>query len=137
MSEKIVLTPETFENVSRMLNSPDEENTIVALSAMEGMDFRSCKMYMALLYKESRQKANLWKEHSPNLLANILKVGIDEQCTLRSIFDTLREEASPGELEVFCKEFEKGILGMLRGWNFGKMLDDVNIKITIKNEGQK
>lgn len=136
--EKITLTPETFENVSRMLISPDEENAVVALSAMEGMDFRSCKMYMALLYKESRHKSQLWKDNCPILYANVMKLGIDDQFTLRSIFNSLKNEASPEELEVFCKEFEKGIVGMLKGWNFGAMIDEVDIKITIKkDEGQK
>ncbi len=132
VAEKITLTPETFENVNRMLVSPDEENAIVALSALEGMDFRSCKMYMALLYKESRQKNNLWKEHCPKLLANIQGLGLDEQVTLRSIFNTLKEDATPGEMEVFCREFEKGLKGMLKGWNFGAMIDDLDIKITTK-----
>lgn len=136
-TEKIILTPETYENVSRMLRSPDDENAIVALSAMEGMDFKSCKLYMALLYKESSNKKALWKEHAPNLLKNVESLGFTDECTLRMIFDKLRAEASEGELTVYATKFQEMLVVMLKGWGFGPMIDNLNIKITVKDDKQK
>lgn len=132
-TEKIVLSPDTYENVSRMLRSPDDENVIVGLSALEGMDFKSCKLYMALLYKESSNKKSLWKEHAPNLLKNVEGLGLGEEMTLKSIFNTLKKDASPGELQVFANKFQEMLSVMLKGWGFGDMIDGMNINITVKN----
>ena len=136
-TEKIVLSPETYENVSRMLGSPDNENVLVALSALEGMDFKSCKMYMALLYKESQSKAAMWEEHAPTLLKNIKSLGLDEGITLTSIFKVLNKDASEGELQVFSDRFGGTLKTMLKAWGFGEIIDDLNIKISVNNDRQK
>lgn len=136
--EKITLTPETFENVSRMLTSPDEENAVVALSALEGMDFKSCKMYMALLYKESHlNRTAMWQEHAPTVLEKIKGLKLDDEVTLTSIFLALEKDATPGELLVYSSRFAETLKVMLKTWGFGKIIDDLDIKITVKDDRQK
>lgn len=136
--EKIILTPETYENVSRMLNSPDEENAVVALSAMEEMDFKSCKMYMALLYKESYlNRYAMWEQNAPNLLQNVKNLKLDEGITLTSIFLTLEKEASEGELQVYANKFRDTLAEMLKVWGFGKVIPGLNISITVKPQNER
>jgi len=134
--EKIKIDPETFANVSKMLTSVDDENVSTALMAMEQMDFRKGTMCYALLYKESMSKQTLWKEHAPNLLANLEKLGIDNSWSYRSIWNEMKKKASKEEKQLFVDRFGPIAGDLISKWGFKDMLKDMTITIKLKEDGE-
>jgi hypothetical protein len=132
--EKIELNPETFENVRRMLASPDEANVITGLMALEQIDFRSSKMYLVMLYKENTERKGLWQVNCPNLVKNIENLGLDNEMSFVSIYDKLFEDVTPDEEAVYFERFGAMAAVMLKGWGFAKMIDDLDIVIKRKSK---
>lgn len=130
--EKITLNPETFDNVSKMLNSPDQENATTALMAMEQMDFNNSKLYMVLLYKETVDKKHLWEQNCPGVLKNINNLGLDEHLSFKSIFLNLKDKVSDEEMQVFLSRFGSVLKKLLNDWGFKGMVEDLDILITLK-----
>jgi len=131
-SEKIVLNPESFENISKMLNSPDEENAAVGLMTIAQMDFTKSKMYMVLLYKDSLNK-ELWEEHCPDVVKNIKNLKLDDVLSFTSIYDQMKKTSSKDEMAVFLDRFTYSLRVMLKNWGYANIMPDVDIKITMKN----
>jgi hypothetical protein len=72
------LTKETFDRIKLMLESPDYENTIVGLSAVEASDFKDNLIYVLLLAKQANIKnENMWYKHAPNIHGNFKQLGIN------------------------------------------------------------
>jgi len=131
-SEKIVLNPESFENISKMLNSPDEENAAVGLMTIAQMDFTKSKMYMVLLYKDSLNK-ELWEEHCPDVVKNIKNLKLDDVLSFTSIYDQMKKTSSKDEMAVFLDRFTYSLSVMLKNWGYANIMPDIDIKITMKN----
>lgn len=132
--EKIKLDTESFENVSKMLNSPNEKDNITALMAMEQIDFRKNQMFLTLLYKNSIVKQQLWKINAPNLQKNLIGLGLDEIFSYRSIWNKLKDSVSKDEKKMFMSKFSLAINEILTDWGFKEMIKDFTITIKLKND---
>lgn len=135
-TEKIKLDGESFETIAKMLSSPDQENASTALMAMEQMDFKKGTMYFALLYRDSMEKQNLWKDHAPNLLKNIQGLGLDDTISYRSMWNILKSKATNEEKEVFAKRFSKVVGSTLGEWGFKDIMKDLQITVTVKKDAK-
>ena len=134
--KKVKLDAESFDSITKMLASPDQENLTTAMMAMEEMDFKQGKMYFALLYRASLEKQDLWKTHAPNLLKNIQGLGLDEVVSYRSIWNILKKAASDEEKSVFAERFSKVVGTTLGEWGFKDIMKDLKITVTIKKDAE-
>lgn len=130
--EKITLNKDTFENVRRMLASPDEANVMTGLMALEQVDFRTSTMYMVMLYKETSEKRHLWEVNCPNLLKNIDGLGLDSDISFMSIYKKLMDKISPDEEQLFLDRYSAVVGKLLQAWGFSGMIEELDIKITRK-----
>ena len=132
-TEKIKIDASTFNTILEMLNSNDVENAATSLMAMEQMDKKEGLLYFILLYRESKEKTLLWKEHAPTLLKRIETIGIDKDFSLRSIWEICRDAVTDDQKEVYKKRFEVMLTKILNEWGFKPILDDMEIKIKFKD----
>jgi len=133
ITEKIKIDAGTFNTVLEMLNSNDEENASTALMAMEQMDKKEGLLYFILLYKGSREKTNLWKEHAPTLLKKIENLGIDPEFSFTSIWEVCKDTAVQDQKEIYKERFEIMLTKILNEWGFKPILNDMEIKIKFKD----
>lgn len=63
-----------FESLLAMLESPDKENSVVALQIIENLDFKQFALKILLLFKEANLPAEMWKEHAPNKSKKMLSL---------------------------------------------------------------
>ena len=134
--EKVNMDNESFETISKMLLSPDQENATTALLAMEQMDFKKGTMYFALLYRDSMDKQALWKDNAPGLLKNIQGLGLDDAVSYRSIWNLLKSKATIEEKEVFANRFGSVMGQTLAEWGFKDIMKDLQVSITIKKDAK-
>jgi len=134
--KKVKLDTESFDSITKMLASPDQENVATALMAMEEMDFKQGKMYFALLYRASLEKQDLWKTHAPNLLKNIQGLDLDDVVSYRSIWNVLKKNASDEEKSAFAERFSKVVGTTLGEWGFKDIMKDLKITVTIKKDAE-
>ena len=134
--KKVKLDAESFDSITKLLASPDQENLTTAMMAMEEMDFKQGKMYFALLYRASLEKQDLWKTHAPNLLKNIQGLGLDEVVSYRSIWNILKKGASDEEKSVFAERFSKVVGTTLGEWGFKDIMKDLKITVTVKKDAE-
>lgn len=132
--EKFKLDAESFESISKMLTSSDEETASTALMALEQMDFRKGSMFFAILYRDSLEKAKLWETHASDLLKNIKGLGLDEIVSYRSIWNKLKDKATRDEKKVFLDRFSIATGEVLVEWGFKDMMKDFKVIIQLKDD---
>jgi hypothetical protein len=74
--KKIILGRDTYEQLKSMLESPDQENAIVALSCIEASDFKSNITYVLLMMHEADIDFKMWKEHAAETIKKYTTLGI-------------------------------------------------------------
>jgi hypothetical protein len=135
--EKIVLEEDTFNTVSKMLESPDEDTISTALMALEEMDFRKGTVFFALLFQRSIKTAGreaLWQKHAPNLQKNLRNLGCDTIFSFRTIWDQFKDTASEGEKRVYETQIAPDFMTMLSEWGFKNLLKDMDIICKFKEK---
>lgn len=131
-----------LENIIKMLNSPDEENHVVALSVLEQQSFKKCFVQLAIAYKFGKPKYKLWKLHCPKAFKYLQKIlnlkdspyGEEKPLTFNDIFNVIIEhKMEPIQLTIFMEMFSKFLTKQCKslGYNFVDSIE-VNVKFKIK-----
>ena len=65
------LDKNTYANMLAMLESPDEENKVVAFECIKNTDLKTNMVYIILLMKEANIKREFWVEHVPEITRTV------------------------------------------------------------------
>jgi hypothetical protein len=71
-----------YDTLFRMINSPDEENSKLAMSLLEGVNFKKNLVLILLLYKKSSRLFIEWKAWAPKLSGKVQRLGVQPGCPL-------------------------------------------------------
>lgn len=106
-AERITLSRDTYDQLKSMLESPDEENAIVALSCIEASDFKSNITYVLLIMKEADVDFQLWKAHAAETMKKYRALGImTGHLTYKKIMEVILQYKCPLEdIQFFMNRF--------------------------------
>lgn len=110
--KKVIIDKERFNNLLSMLNSTDEQNHIVAFSAIEELDFALNRMPIVMLKKKAVNTPDAWRAHAPKTLTNIEALGFDVNriITYKGLMAKFKDFNPPlksSEAQFFFTEFEE------------------------------
>lgn len=136
--EKIKLEKGTYDTVVSMLESPDEENQVVAFECIKNADFKTNIVYILLLFKEVNIDNTVWKKHAPEIFVTIDKVLTNETfLSFREIMEIARQyEVSQEDIQFYMDRYA---MFLMRDLNKHKeYVELLEIKIKLKeNESEK
>lgn len=134
--EKVILARDTYDSVKAMLESPDEENMVVAFQCIENGDFVSNLAYILFLLKEADVEGQLWKEHAPETtkkLTTLFKVDLVNapSITFKSIMRLMRLYKAPREdYQFFMDRYALHLVDQFNEGQEEKVIE--HIEITLK-----
>jgi hypothetical protein len=105
--DKIILGKDTYQQLKDMLESPDEENAVRALSCIENSDFKSNITYVLLMMKEANVVYELWKINATETLKKYRALGIlSGELTYKKIMEIILQYQAPIEdIQFFMNRF--------------------------------
>ena len=124
-----------IKNVIGMLESPDPENHVVALTIMEQQEYKEVLTPLLLAYKFGRPKEKIWNEHAPNAMhfikGNVVIVQ-GKGLTYNDIFKCIAKKQVPAkQMELFMTLFAEYLTKQCK--NLGYSFID-KIEFTVKTE---
>ena len=128
------MTRERFENVRRMLESPDKENQILGLAILEEQDFHENIAFILLSKKYTHATNDMWKEHAPTIYAELEAIpglSLDNVFTFKKILEALTVMKAPyDQLQFYLSTFSAYLLEQLKSLGYDFIEDlDLNIKL--------
>lgn len=118
-----------LESIVKMLESKDEGDVVVALAAMDNLDFKTNAISIALAYKNRNHDRSLWKKHAPNIIKILEANKIDNNITYHEIYNLILDIKPPADqVELFITAFNKHTLDSLKNYGFD-FIDTLNITI--------
>ncbi len=134
--EKLKLTVDTFENTVRMMNSPDQENIVVALECIENVDFKENLTYIILVTKFANVTADIWKKHAPESAKKLESIGMElsKPMNYKKMLQILIKYKVPdSDLQFFFNKFEGNLKESIKslGYDF---IDDIKITLKLKDK---
>ena len=140
LRNKIVIEGEMFNNLLAMLDSPSEEDQVVALTTVNNLESSKNLIQTLFLRKESKASYEAWKKHAPKVIKyHSSKLEIDKDSNiitfaniLHVLQNQIKEEDNKKEaLVFFTKRFEEFFKVNIK--NFSNIVEDIDIKIKFKN----
>lgn len=136
MSEQVKLD---YKNLIRMLNSPDEENAIVALECLNNVDFKENMVLIMCLYKNCRHSEKFWIENANAIYNKLKDISMIEDSssyrhqakamTNRRILEKAKEhDASNEQIKVFAECVTEELLIGLEQYGYD-FIESINITI--------
>lgn len=125
-----------YENFWSMLNSPDKENSIVALAILDQADFRESLPYILLLLKNQDSNARTsWFKEAPNLEEKLkgISVNKDTNLSFRTIIDLVIDKCSREAVQFTIDKFAIVVKKYLQEWGF-EFVKELDLKLTLKIE---
>ncbi len=127
------ITKEKYQNIVDMLRSPDEENKVVALTIIDGLDFKANIAKILLMKKHSDSSNKLWEEHAPNIfdkLKEISNLDISKHLTYKVILSVITKLQLPAEsFEFYMKDFSNYLLNQVQHMGYDYI---ESMEITVK-----
>lgn len=134
-TNKVTLGKDTFPNILGMLESPDPENRVVALSCIDNVDFNSNITYILILKKEgTKATTHEWLEHAPNASKLLKGMGIelDKALTYKQILETIVKRKVPSEdIQFYLDSFGLKLFQSIKGLGYD-FIDELEINIKLK-----
>jgi hypothetical protein len=138
-TEKLPMTRERFENVRKMLESPDQENQVIGLAILEEQDFTDNAAFILLCKKYGSATNKMWEEHAPVLykrMKSIQGLDVEKVLTFKAILQALTEIKAPYEqIQFYLSTFSAYLYEQLKslGYDFIENLE-LNIKLKAEYE---
>jgi len=125
-----------YDNVLKMINSVDTENRVVALTALDNVDFNKSLSYLLLFKKQGNASGAEWAEHAPKVTGMLKGIGIntDSVLTFKQILEIMVKRKVPVEdIQFYLNRFGDHLFNSIKnlGYNF---IDTLEIKIKLKTE---
>ncbi len=124
-----------------MLESPDEENIIVALTCIENSDFKANIAYVLLMMKESNVAFKNWPQYAPKTMEKYRALGIlteKRTLTYKKILEVILDyKVSVKDIQFFMNRFA---LSMMNDINSKRgpgesLIEHITIKINNEQNG--
>jgi hypothetical protein len=118
-----------LESIVKMLESKDEGDVVVALAAMDNLDFKANAIGIALAYKNRNHDRSLWKKHAPKIIKIFIEYKIDANNTFQDIYHLMLDVKPPvDQVELFVSAFNKHTRDSLMNYGYD-FIDTLNITI--------
>lgn len=140
LRNKIVIEDEMFNNLLKMLESPSEEDQVVALTSINNLESSKNLIQTLFLRKEGRASYETWKEHAPKVIkyhnSKLENSNDSNIITFSNILyvlqNQIKDESNKKEaLVFFTKRFEEFFKVNIK--NFSNIIEAIDIKIKFKN----
>ena len=128
-----------LKSVISMLQSPDKENHIVALTIIEQQDYEKSFVSLILAYKFGNSKKDIWEVNAPNafnFIQNKIKIVEGKGVTFNDIFNCIIKYKLPtDEMQLFMQVFSDYLTKQCHslGYNFIEEIE-MNIKLKIPQD---
>lgn len=135
--DKLVIDTTTYENLWAMLNSKDKENTVVALAAIEQMDYVQSLPYILLLFKGlSENDRRLWFTDANDLGKRLKASGVSPETKLpyQDIYDKVSKDCPKEAVQFVLDEFAKVLQKYIVEWGF-EFVRGLELNLKIKEDG--
>jgi hypothetical protein len=128
------MTRERFENVRKMLESPDKENQVLGLAILEQQDFKENMAFILLAKKYTHATNAMWEEEAPTIykqLGEIQGLDLNKVFTFKSILRALTVMQAPyDQIQFYLSTFSAYLLEQLNSLGYDFIEDlDLNIKL--------
>ena len=133
--EKVVLNRESVRSILDMYASTDNSNQLVANEIINNCDIEKSLPWLVLIYAESRQENEYWKEHKLNAFNAIKDLDVygDYKPTINNVLMSLLDlKAEPDVLDMFLQMHVETLKKSMANW--GYPVDKLNFSITLKDD---
>lgn len=132
------LGADTFDSILSMMNSPDKENVVVALQAVENVDFKENLAYLVMLKMKANVTADVWRTNAPECTKRLERIGIpaDKPLSYKNVLETFVKYKVPEEaLQFYYNNFGSYLLAELKKLGYD-WVETVEIKLVLKNKDE-
>lgn len=123
-----------YDNLYKMMISPDNQNAVLALSLLETVDFKNNLVPILLLYKKTSISSEYWKEHAPKLWAKLKKHGVssDNPLTYKQILEIIKDKkVSEDQVNIFIQSVNDTLKNHLCDYGYD-FIEKIEIKLKHK-----
>jgi hypothetical protein len=132
----MIFDKEETKNLLKMLQSTDEENSVVAFQALEGVDVKKYSGELIVLYKFGKRNMAIWEKQAPKchkylakLLNPFTKDGGSELSTGKCLSAMTANNTSNQAIELFMELFTDSMIGFLGQMGYPADKFEINIKL--------
>lgn len=130
----LVLDATSFDNIAAMMNSQDKENLNVAFAVLENCNKKDSLVYLLLLKKDTKPKAEEWKTNAPETYKFLKNIGADPDkvITFKQGLNVLTAQKVPADdTQFYLKYFGNYIFESVKkmGYDF---VEGVEVKLKVK-----
>jgi hypothetical protein len=132
----MIFDKEETKNLLSMLRSTDDENSVVAFQALEGVDVKKYSGELIVLYKFGKRNMAIWEKQAPKChkyLAKVLKPfakdGGSELSTGACLSAMTVNTASNQSIELFMELFTDSMIGFLGQMGYPADKFEINVKL--------
>lgn len=128
-----------YENFYNLLNSSDEENSVVAMSILDKVHIKKALPYVLLLLKDKSNihsnSIDYWKKHAPNLIKSLESMEITPggNISYKKIIALTKEQCPPEALQFVLDKFGEVLKGYLISWGID-FITDIDLKLKFKKD---
>lgn len=127
---KMVFDKEETRNLLNMLKSPDQENHVVALSALQNVDTNKYIGELLVMYKYSGITKDKWKEAGKKVQDKLNKiVGEISLTSPRTLKLITEHKGSKASIELFMEYFVRDMTSMLEQIGYPTESFEININL--------
>ena len=137
----MIFDKEETKNLLSMLRSTDDENSVVAFQALEGVDVKKYSGELIVLYKFGKNDIMIWRKEAPKCHKHLVKLldpfAKDNGSNLSTgvcLSAMTANNASNQSIELFMELFTDSMIGFLG--QMGYPADKFEINIKLKDDGQ-
>lgn len=129
------ITQEKYDNIIKMLKSPDESNQIFGLTILNELSFSDNITKILLILKHSNTNIGLWQKHAPGLyvdLSDLKELDLKKHITYKHLLNTLIvNKVSAEQIEFYMNDFSKYLLNQIQAMGYD-YIDDIHLSIKLK-----
>lgn len=132
----MIFDKEGTKNLLSMLRSTDEENSVVAFQALEGVNVKKYSGELIVLYKFGKRNMVIWEKQAPKchkhltkLLSPFAKDGGSELSTGSCLSAMTANNTSNQAIELFMELFTDSMIGFLGQMGYPADKFEINIKL--------
>lgn len=142
MEETLKLTPETCDNILKIMASNDQSNLVVATETIRNINVVENLPYLLIMYKQSSVN------NRKTVFLDTIKDKIQSTCKTITFTDNVKDltynklyyelkahkEVSPEAMNYFIDKFSDSLSEVMISWGFSFM-EDFKLKLTPRNNG--
>jgi hypothetical protein len=132
----MIFDKEETKNLLSMLRSTDDENSVVAFQALEGVDVKKYSGELIVLYKFGKNDIMIWRKEAPKCHKHLVKLldpfAKDNGSNLSTgvcLSAMTANNASNQSIELFMELFTDSMIGFLGQMGYPADKFEINVKL--------